>query len=165
MVFLVQRPVMARVSSLFSCSLLLAGLVSVPASPAPAFAAPSELLLAQAPRTTALAKELQGKPVVVDLYASWCAACRNIAPTLSKLRQTYANRVHFVVLDVSDKAKSQASQATAQRLGLASFFAANRTQTGLVAIFDPATGKILSQQRNNADLGAYTAVLNKALAQ
>ena len=60
---------------------------------------------------------------------------------------------------------SQASQATAQRLGLASFFAANRTQTGLVAIFDPATGKILSQQRNNADLGAYTAVLNKALAQ
>jgi hypothetical protein len=139
MVFLVQRPVMARVSSLFSCSLLLAGLVSVPASPAPAFAAPSELLLAQAPRS--------------------------IAPTLSKLRQTYANRVHFVVLDVSDKAKSQASQATAQRLGLASFFAANRTQTGLVAIFDPATGKILSQQRNNADLGAYTAVLNKALAQ
>jgi len=73
--------------------------------------------------------------------------------------------VHFVVLDVSDKAKTEASQATAKRLGLASYFAANRTQIGLVAIIDPATGKILSQQRNNADVGTYTAVLNKALAQ
>jgi thiol-disulfide isomerase/thioredoxin len=35
----------------------------------------------------ALASELQGKPVVVDIYASWCAACKNIAPTLSQLKQ------------------------------------------------------------------------------
>jgi thiol-disulfide isomerase/thioredoxin len=33
--------------------------------------------------TTALAKQLQGKPVVVDIYASWCPACKNIAPTFS----------------------------------------------------------------------------------
>ncbi|MFM7512138.1 MAG: TlpA family protein disulfide reductase [Cyanobium sp.] len=152
-------------SSLLGCSLLLAGLASFPARAAQSSTAPPLPLLAQAAKGTALAKELQGKPVVVDVYASWCPACRNIAPTLSKLRQSYANRVHFVVLDVSDKAKTEASQATAKRLGLASFFATNRTQTGLVAIIEPATGKILSQQRNNADVGTYTAVLNKALAQ
>lgn len=112
-----------------------------------------------------LARQLQGKPVVVDVYASWCPACRNIAPTLAQLRQTYANRVHFVVFDVSDKAKTEASMANAQRLGLAGFLKANRTQTGLVAIIDPATGKVLAQHRNNADASAYTTVLNKALSK
>ena len=99
----------------------------------------------------------------MDIYASWCPACRNIAPTLSGLRKQYANRVNFVVLDVSDKAKVEASMATAQKLGLASFFAANKTQTGMVAIIDPATGKVLAQHRNNATAAAYTSVLNKAL--
>jgi thiol-disulfide isomerase/thioredoxin len=112
-----------------------------------------------------LARQLQGKPVVVDVYASWCPACRNIAPTLAQLRQTYANRVHFVVFDVSDKARTEASMANAQRLGLAGFLKANRTQTGLVAIIDPATGRILAQHRNNADASAYTTVLNNALAK
>ncbi|MFN5754310.1 MAG: TlpA family protein disulfide reductase, partial [Pseudanabaena sp.] len=31
-----------------------------------------------------LAQKLQGKPVVVDVYASWCPACKNIAPTVSE---------------------------------------------------------------------------------
>jgi thiol-disulfide isomerase/thioredoxin len=129
--------VISRSFLLPGCSLLLAGLASIPPLSAPASVAAPLALLAQAPKGTALAKELQGKPVVVDVYASWCPACRNIAPTLSKLRQNYANRVHFVVLDVSDKSKTEASQASAKRLGLAAFFAANRTQTGLVAIIDP----------------------------
>uniref|UniRef100_UPI0035932352 TlpA family protein disulfide reductase n=1 Tax=Chamaesiphon sp. TaxID=2814140 RepID=UPI0035932352 len=37
-----------------------------------------------------LAQQLQGKPVVVDIYASWCPACKNIAPTVSQLKQQYA---------------------------------------------------------------------------
>ena len=48
----------------------------------------------------ALAKELQGKPVVVDIYATWCAGCKNIAPTLSQIKQQYKNTAHFVVFDV-----------------------------------------------------------------
>jgi thiol-disulfide isomerase/thioredoxin len=53
--------------------------------PAPTANAPTKSALA-------LAKELQGKPVVVDIYATWCGACKNIAPTLSSIKQQYKNK-------------------------------------------------------------------------
>lgn len=113
----------------------------------------------------ALAKELQGKPVVVDIYATWCPGCKNIAPTLSQIKQQYKNTAHFVVFDVSDKSTTQASQAKAKKLGLSEFFAANKSQTSTVAIIDPATGKILKQFRNNPNQKDYTTVLDTAIAQ
>ena len=108
---------------------------------------------------------MQGKPVVVDIYASWCAACKNVAPTLSQLKQQYAGKVHFVVLDVSDRSSTAKSEAIAKELGLSNFFAANKTQTGSLTIVDPSSGKILSQHRNNANKSTYTKVLVAALAK
>ncbi|MFO0259351.1 MAG: thioredoxin domain-containing protein [Pseudanabaena sp.] len=112
-----------------------------------------------------LAQKLQGKPVVVDVYASWCPACKNIAPTVSELKKEYDGKVEFVVLDVSDKTTTAAAEATAQELGLSKFLAENKTQTGSLTIVDPATGKILAQHRNNADKMAYTKVLDAALTK
>jgi thiol-disulfide isomerase/thioredoxin len=112
-----------------------------------------------------LAKKLQGKPVVVDIYASWCPACNNIAPTLSQLKQQYAGKVHFVVLDVSDRASTAQSEAIAQELGLSDFFAANKNRTGSVTIVEPSTGKILSQNYNNPNKSTYTRVLDSALGR
>ena len=112
-----------------------------------------------------LAQKLQGKPVVVDVYASWCSACKNIAPTVAELKKEYDGKVEFVVLDVSDKATTAAAEATAKELGLSKFLAENKTQTGSLTIVDPATGKILAQHRNNADKMAYTKVLDAALTK
>ena len=112
-----------------------------------------------------LAKQLQGKPVVVDIYASWCPACKNIAPTVSKIKQQYGNKITFVTLDVSDKASAAKAEAKAKQLGLSKFFAANKTQTGSLTIVDPATGNILGQERNNAELTAYSSVLDSAIAK
>jgi thiol-disulfide isomerase/thioredoxin len=112
-----------------------------------------------------LAQQLQGKPVLVDIYASWCPACKNIAPTLSQLEKDYAGKVHFVVLDVTDKSTTAAAEAKARELGLSDFLAANKAQTGTLTIIDPATGNILVQHRNNANLAAYTTALNAALTQ
>jgi thiol-disulfide isomerase/thioredoxin len=111
-----------------------------------------------------LAKKLHGKPVVIDIYASWCPACQNIAPTVSQLKQQYAGKVHFVVLDVSDRASTAKSEAIARELGLSQFLADNKTQTGSLTIVNPSTGKILAQHRNNANKSAYTKVLDSALA-
>jgi thiol-disulfide isomerase/thioredoxin len=112
-----------------------------------------------------LATQLRGKPVVVDIYASWCPACKNIAPTLSQLEQDYAGKVNFVVLDVSDRSTTAKSEAKAKALGLGQFFAVNKSQTGSLTIVDPATGKILAQYRNNPNKAAYSKVLDAALAR
>jgi thiol-disulfide isomerase/thioredoxin len=112
-----------------------------------------------------LAKTLRGKPVVVDIYASWCPACKNIAPTLSQLKKQYAGKVHFVVLDVSNRATTAKSEMKAKELGLSQFFTAHKTQTGSLTIVDPATGRILAQHRNNPNKSDYTKVLDSALAK
>ena len=115
--------------------------------------------------TSPLAQKLQGKPVVVDIYASWCPGCKNIAPTLSQLKQQYGTKASFVVLDVTDAKTTKASMKMANALGLSSFFQANKSKTSTVAIIDPATGKIMKQFQNNAEITNYISVLDLAIAQ
>lgn len=110
----------------------------------------------------ALAPSLQGKPVVVDIYASWCPACRVIEPTLRSLRQQQAGKVTFVSFDVSDAAQLKASRARALSLGLGAFLEANRSQTSLVAVIDPASGSTVQTFRASSDESAYTAAIKKA---
>jgi len=112
-----------------------------------------------------LAQELQGKPVLIDIYASWCAACKSIAPTLSQLKQDYADKVHFVVLDVTDKSTTAKAEAKAKQLGLSDFLTTYKAQTGSITIVDPVTGNILAQHRNNTNLADYTTVLDAAVTQ
>ncbi len=115
--------------------------------------------------TSPLAKKLQGKPVVVDIYATWCPGCKNIAPTLSQLRQQYGTKASFVVLNVTNAKTTKASMKIAKELGLTSFFNANKSKTATVAIIDPATGKIMQQFQNNAEIAEYSSVLDLAIAQ
>ena len=112
-----------------------------------------------------LAKELQGKPVVVDVFASWCPGCQNIAPTLSQLKQEYSDKVNFVVLDVTDQGKLQETAANAKKLGLGQFLETTKSQTSTVAIVDPATGNILAMFKNNPNKADYTKILDAALAK
>lgn len=70
-----------------------------------------------------------------------------------------------MVFDVSDKSKTNQAEAKARQLGLGQFFAANKSQTGMVAIIDPATGNVLAQHRNNPNKSAYTSVLNAAFSR
>jgi thiol-disulfide isomerase/thioredoxin len=113
----------------------------------------------------ALAAALQGKPVLVDIYASWCPACKSIAPTLSQVKQKYDGKVNFVVFDVSDRGTTKAAQMQAKQLGLSKFYQDHKSQTGLVAIINPATGAVIQEFRGNDNLPDYQSSLDQAIKQ
>ena len=47
-------------------------------------------------------------PVMVDLWAPWCAPCRMIAPTVEKLSEKYDQKVKFCRLNIDDNPKTAA---------------------------------------------------------
>ncbi len=51
---------------------------------------------------------LRGRPVVVNFWASWCAACADEAPLLEDLARKYGARVSFVGVNRTDDAPGAA---------------------------------------------------------
>ncbi len=59
--------------------------------------------LAAAPSCTAVGSSgRSGTPVVVNLWASWCAECNAEAPTISAAASRYAGKIQFVGVDILD---------------------------------------------------------------
>jgi cytochrome c biogenesis protein CcmG, thiol:disulfide interchange protein DsbE len=46
--------------------------------------------------------DLEGRPTVVNVFASWCIPCKDEAPILAAAARRYAGRVQFVALDYQD---------------------------------------------------------------
>lgn len=46
-------------------------------------------------------RDLRGKPVVVNFFATWCPPCQEEAPTLEEAYQKYQDRVEFVGIATS----------------------------------------------------------------
>ncbi len=45
------------------------------------------------------------KPVLVDLWATWCRPCRMVAPLIDELAEEYNDRVDFVKVDIDQNPK------------------------------------------------------------
>ena len=43
------------------------------------------------------------KPTLMEFYADWCTSCQAMAPTLESLRETYGDRINFVMLNVDNE--------------------------------------------------------------
>lgn len=96
-------------------ALLLYGVLQKPASsagqaghPAPAFSAPR----LDGAGTVSLS-DLEGKPIVLNFWASWCEPCKEEAHVLRAAAKAYGGRVRFVGVDIHD-ARSDALRFVAE---------------------------------------------------
>lgn len=132
-------------------SLILTGLLTLGAfalSPAASKAAPPPVL---------------AQPMVAEIYASWCPACRNVAPAMATLQKQYQGKVRFVILDVSDPKAAKAAAKQAEAARLSRWFENNRTTTSSVGIFEPKAGRLVKVLVNEPDVKAYRQALDPLL--
>lgn len=55
------------------------------------------------PEQTVDLRDVAGRPVVVNFWASWCVPCRREMPTFQALHERLGNRVAFVGIDHQDR--------------------------------------------------------------
>jgi thiol-disulfide isomerase/thioredoxin len=49
-----------------------------------------------------LRRQLEGTPLVINMWASWCGPCEAEAPDLAAAAHRYADRIQFLGVDVQD---------------------------------------------------------------
>ena len=104
------------------------------------------------------------KPTVAIIRADWCTACQKLEPTMSELISQYKDRLNFVMLDVTTDEKTAESAKTAQELGIAKFFQANKKNTSTVIVLGKKN-KILFKTIHNFDRVAYVRAFDDAVAK
>jgi thiol-disulfide isomerase/thioredoxin len=122
----------------------------------------SVILLASAAFANDGPRSCESGPYVVMIHAEWCGTCEAIAPTWEKLQEDVGDQATLVTLDVTDRAATEASRATAGELGIADFFNDYRRQTGTVAVIDCKTLRTVSILRAERDLSKYVEAIAKA---
>ena len=109
------------------------------------------------------AKKTAAKPLFVMIKASWCPACKHIAPALKKVKKEYGTKAQFVTFDVSDKKNQTQASAEAKKLGLEKFYKKFKARTATVAIVHPKTKKVLKLFQAERKSDVYFKALDKAL--
>ncbi len=111
-------------------------------------------------------REFEGKPIVLNLWASWCGPCRREMPAFQQAQQEHPE-VHFVFLNQGERPEQAMSFLQAEGLALEHVYA-DAQQQGLKAsqsaglpttLFLDAQGRVLSVRAGELSLPALRAVL------
>lgn len=87
-----------------------------------------------------------GRPLFVDVWASWCTACREEAPAIARLARRYSRAVRFVGIDTQDTRR--AGRAFVQRYGLSfpHVFDPKATLAGKLGVFGVPTAFLVDRR-------------------
>lgn len=110
-----------------------------------------------------------GKPLFVDVWASWCTACREEAPALARLARRYAGAVRFVGIDTQDTRTAARAFVRRYALSFPHLFDPQATLAGKLGVFGVPTvllvdrrGRIAATivgKRSEQVLAAYLRLL------
>ena len=94
-------------------------------------------------RQVDLASFFEGKPVVLEFWATWCPLCRSLEPSLQAARAKHANHVRFVSVGVSANQTPARQKAYAESRGLSGEFVFDRNDKAVAAYKSPHTSFIV----------------------
>lgn len=56
--------------------------------------------------------DFQGKPVIVNFWASWCGPCKSEMPDFEEMYQQYGEEIHFVMVNMTDGSRETVEVAS-----------------------------------------------------
>jgi cytochrome c biogenesis protein CcmG, thiol:disulfide interchange protein DsbE len=117
-----------------------------------------------------LLTQLRGTPVVVNVWASWCAPCKAEAPLLHDAAARYGRQVQFLGVDILDSRDGGRSFIADHGIGYPSVFdppGAIRDSLGMigqpVTVFYDANGSLVSSWPGQLTETALEQGIRKAL--
>ncbi len=90
-------------------------------------------LLGSGPTLAARLRSLRGYPVVLNVWASWCAPCRSEFPLLANASVTYGRRVAFLGADTEDQAANARSFLADHKVAYPSYQTSTEALSSLAA--------------------------------
>ncbi len=79
-------------------------------------------------------KMLANKPVVLDIYATWCGPCRRLSPILNELATEYNGKIDFYKIDL-DKNKELGDAFGVQSIPMVIFFPVNSKPQYIMGLY------------------------------
>ena|SRR5579883_3272517 len=122
-------------------------------------------------KTTLTLSELQGKPVILDFWATWCGPCQAEAPIVNKVAQRYRDRGLVVVgVNTNDSPTRAHAWATSRGIGFPIVFDAGEATARAYGVDSlptlvvvSRTGKILATRTGVTDDAELEALVKQAL--
>ena len=124
------------------------------------------------PATLRLAA-LRGRPVFIDVWASWCVPCREEAPLLARLWREHRHQIRFLGIDVNDSRGDARRFLRRYGLGYPSIFDREASLAGRLGFFGLPTAylvdrhgrvaaKLVGKQKEATLRSGLTALANEA---